>query len=404
MKIEISPSKAKGSGNAPASKSMAHRLLICAAMAEGKSVVSGVSDCQDVSATLDCLSALGVEYSKNGEEITVRGKHLGEESLSPAMPLMCRESGSTLRFFLPIALLSKDRITLEGAPSLLKRPMTVYEELCKQNGLLFLQEESGITVQGPLQSGTYEIPGNVSSQFITGMLFALTQIKGESLLRITPPIESRSYILLTLAALREFGADVSWENDTTLRVRGGKSLTAHATRVEGDYSNAAFLEALNLFGGEVDVLGLRADSLQGDRVYRSLFAALEEKEPVISLADCPDLAPILFAVSAAKHGGIFTDTKRLKIKESDRTETMAEELRKFGAAVTVKENSVEIRTSGLNAPKEPINGHNDHRIVMSNAVLLTLTGGSIEGAEAVSKSYPAFFSHLKELGIAVKEL
>lgn len=403
MRIEISPSKAKGKINAPASKSMAHRLLICAAMAAGESVVSGVSECEDVLATLDCLSALGVEYSKAGNAITVKGRRF-DGSLSAMTPLMCRESGSTLRFLLPIALLAREEITLIGAPSLLKRPMTVYEELCRQNGLGFLQNERGITVRGPLKSGVYEIPGDVSSQFVSGLLFALTQTKGESLLKITPPIESRSYISLTLAALAEFGADVTWENDTVLRVRGGKPLLAHSACVEGDYSNGAFLEALNLFGGEVEVGGLRADSLQGDRVYRKLFAALDGEDPVISLADCPDLAPILFAIAAAKHGGIFTDTKRLRIKESDRAETMARELRKFGATVTVSENSVEVRTNGLSAPQEPICGHNDHRIVMSNAVLLTLTGGSIEGAEAVNKSYPAFFSHLEKLGIDVKEL
>lgn len=402
MRIEILPAKAKGKINAPASKSMAHRLLICAAMAEGESAVSGISECEDVSATLDCLSALGVEYSKAGDRITVKGRRF-DGSFSVAKPLMCRESGSTLRFLLPIALLAEEEMTLVGAPSLLKRPMTVYEELCRQNGLGFLQNEGGITVRGPLKSGTYEIPGNVSSQFVSGLLFALTQTEGESILKITPPIESRSYIALTLAALDEFGADIAWEGENALRIVGGKPFLAHSTQVEGDYSNAAFPEALNLFGGEVEIGGLRPDSLQGDRVYRKLFTALDGENPVISLADCPDLAPILFAVAAAKHGGIFTDTRRLKIKESDRAETMAAELRKFGAAVTVRENSVEVRSNGLSAPKEPIFGHNDHRIVMASAVLLTLTGGSIEGAEAVNKSYPAFFSHLKALGIPVKE-
>jgi len=402
MKIRISPSKASGTVVAPPSKSMAHRLLICAALAKGTSTLMGMSDCEDVLATIDCLRALGVDCSRSGDTVTVNGGL--HSNLDSPSDLYCRESGSTIRFLLPIALLSGRKTVLKGAPSLLRRPMTVYETLCREHGLLFDQSEQGIAVKGPISAGEYSLPGNVSSQFISGMMFALTQTDGVSILKIVPPLESRSYLLLTVDALREFGADVVWLDEYTLRIDGSVSMRAHDCTVEGDYSNAAFLEAFNLFDGAVLVEGLREASLQGDRVYRDCFASLMRGGEVISLEDCPDLAPILFAVAAAKQGGHFTATGRLKIKESDRAEVMAEELRKFGTTVHVLENDVYIEQTVLHAPTEMLNGHNDHRIVMSLSVLASVTGGEIEGAEAVAKSFPDFFERIRSIGIIAKEI
>lgn len=398
MKAIFSPSLAHGCIDAPPSKSMAHRLLISAALARGVSVLSGVSLCEDVLATVDCLSALGVSVRRVGDTVTVTGGTLRTDA-SAVLP--CRESGSTMRFFLPIALLSEHRITLEGAPSLMRRPMEVYRSLCEEQGLLYLADGSGITVKGPLCAGEYTLPGNVSSQFISGMLFALTQTRGGSVLRILPPVESRSYIDLTVSALRSFGAKVAWEDERTLTVDGDVAMEARDATVEGDYSNAAFLEAFNLFGGSVTVRGLDEASGQGDRVYRECFSRLLEKDACISLENCPDLAPILFSVAAAKNGARFTDTARLRIKESDRAAVMAEELSKLGAQVTVMENEVQVMGSKLHPPREPICAHNDHRIVMSMSVLLSFLGGEIEGAEAVAKSYPDFFDRISSLGIDV---
>lgn len=403
MNVTITPSRAAGRVSAPPSKSMAHRLLISAAMARGESRLSGVSKCEDVLATIDCLRVLGASCSWEGEDVVVRGACMEAPPLGTELTLPCRESGSTMRFMLPIALLSGQEVTLVGAPSLLRRPMTVYEELCTRHNLSFSQTEQGITVKGPLCAGTYELPGNVSSQFVSGMLFALSQCKGESVLRILPPIESRSYILLTVSALQAFGADVSWIDESTLVIHGENPMKAKNATVEGDYSNAAFLEAFNLFGGDVTVEGLDPNSLQGDRVYRDCFERLEKGSAEISLADCPDLAPILFAVAAAKKGGRFTHTKRLKIKESDRAEVMAQELRKLGACVRVYEDEVIIEPTTLLAPSVPLCGHNDHRIVMSLSVLCSLTGGVIEGAEASCKSFPDFFERIRSIGIAVTE-
>ena len=401
MNIRIFPSVTSGSVSAPPSKSMAHRLLICAALAQGESRICGISECEDVLATLDCLRALGADCKIDNDIVIVKGINFDKIS-NPVLP--CRESGSTMRFLLPLCLLSGKETTLIGAPSLLRRPMTVYQNLCREHGFFFEQNESGITVKGKLKAAEYTLPGDVSSQFISGMLFALTQVAGESILHILPPFESRSYVLLTLQALTAFGADVEWLNDTTLHIRGGKPMQAQDLTVEGDYSNAAFLSALNVLSGEVNVMGLNPASLQGDRVYIEHFESLKEGFATISVADCPDLAPILFALAARGKGGRFTDTRRLVIKESNRAEAMAAELRKFGTTVDVRENEVIITPTAFHAPTEHLLGHNDHRIVMSLAVLTTLTGGVIEGAEAVSKSFPDFFERISSLGIQIEEL
>lgn len=401
MNVTIFPSRATGRVSAPPSKSMAHRLLISAALSNGVSHLSGVSKCEDVLATVDCLRVLGADCQWVGENVTVHGMGLSLPQ-GKDLTLPCRESGSTMRFMLPIALLSGREVTLVGAPSLLHRPMTVYEELCNCHGLYFSQNEQGITVRGPLYAGTYELPGNVSSQFVSGMLFALTQCGGTSTLRILPPVESRSYILLTVAALQAFGADVKWTDEYTITINGDVEMQARDAAVEGDYSNAAFLEAFNLFGGNVTVEGLDPDSLQGDRVYRDCFEQLKKENAVISLEDCPDLAPILFAVAAAQKGGRFIHTKRLKIKESDRAETMAQELRKFGVSVQVFSDEVIIEPTAFHAPIDILCGHNDHRIVMALTVLCTLTGGVIEGAEASRKSFPDFFERIRTIGVEWK--
>lgn len=401
MNIRIFPSVAKGSVTAPPSKSMAHRALICAALAKGESRIAGISDCEDVSATIDCLCALGAECRLDNDTVVIQGIDF---SKSAGTLIPCRESGSTMRFMLPLCLLSGNQNTLTGAPSLLRRPMTPYQTLCNEHGLYFSQDENGIVVKGPLTAGEYTLPGDVSSQFISGMLFALTQVKGESILHILPPFESRSYVLLTLQTLTQFGADVAWLDDNTLRIRTDVPMVAQNTTVEGDYSGAAFLSAFHVLGGQVDVLGLNPTSLQGDRIYFEHFASLEAGFATISLADCPDLAPILFSVAAPKFGGRFTDTRRLAIKESNRAEAMAQELRKFGTTVEVGENEVVITPTAFHAPTEPLQGHNDHRIVMSMAVLATLVGGIIEGAEAVAKSFPDFFERITSLGIQIEEI
>ena len=401
MTVTILPSKAKGEVFAPPSKSMAHRLLICAALCHGTSRVFGISDCEDVSATLDCLESLGIPFERHGDSVIVWGKPFS--SLTPKNPLHARESGSTLRFFIPLALLTGQTVRFTAEKSLLARPFGVYEMLAEQKGFYFEKDENAITVKGPLTAGEYRVPGNISSQFISGLLFALPLLEKDSRIVITTTVESRSYINLTIKALSEFGVSVRWEDEHTLFIRGNQSYESREISVEGDYSGTAFLEAMNLFSHEISVKGLDAESIQGDKIYRQYFPVLNLGVPTLHIGDCPDLGPILFAVAAAKNGGVFSGTRRLRIKESDRAAAMATELRKFGAAVTVHDDSVVVFPSSFHAPSEPLYGHNDHRIVMALSVLLTVTGGEIHGAEAIKKSYPAFFRDLSMLGIRLTE-
>ena len=397
MRVTFKKGRAEGRIFAPTSKSMAHRYLICAGLSEGKSIIHGVSECEDVLATIDCLRAFGIECVRDGDTVTVNGG-VGLVKQAPRDKLCCRESGSTLRFLLPVALLSGYDATLCGASGLMQRPMTVYEQICVERGLKYERADGCITVKGPITAGEYKVVGNISSQFISGLIFALTLADGDSIISITPPIESRSYINLTVSALSEFGVDVKWSDDKTLFIKGNQKYVAHETTVEGDYSNAAFLDALNLLGGEVEVLGLREDSIQGDKVYKSLYRMLCKGTPTVHIGDCPDLGPVLFALAAVKNGAVFSGTRRLKIKESDRSGAMAEELKKFGTSVYVYDDSVVVYPADFHAPNEPLCGHNDHRIVMALSVLLTLTGGCIDGAEAVKKSFPDFFEALSALG------
>ena len=399
----IEKSRAEGEINAPTSKSVAHRLLIAAAMCDGqRSIIDGITPCEDVLATIDCLRALGVKINYSGERAEVEG--IDFIAAKPSGSLNCRESGSTLRFLIPLCLLSGSDVTLLGSEKLISRPQTVYERIADRDNFHFKKESRSISLSGRLSAGEYYLPGNVSSQFITGLLFALSALRENSKIIITTKLESRSYVDLTLQAMAEFGVKADWESDSTLLIHGGQRYTAREITVEGDFSGAAFIEAFNHLGGRVIVHGLNEKSLQGDRVYKEHFKALDRGFATVNIEDCPDLGPILFAMAAVKCGGRFTGTKRLKIKESNRAEAMQQELLKFGCELIIEENSVTVQKCELHPPKERLCGHNDHRIVMSLAVILTLFGGEIEGCEAVSKSYPDFFSDIKKLGISTYEI
>ena len=399
MRVTIKPSRAKGTVKAPPSKSIAHRMLIAGALSEGESVIHGISLSQDIKATLRCLAALGAEYTLDGD--TVRIGKCKPSAVKKKVILDCGESGSTLRFLLPLCLLSGKEAVLTGSPTLLSRPLEVYSRLYASQNIEYRHEADGIHVCGVLKPGDFKIPGNVSSQFVSGLLFALPLLGKPSTITISAPIESVPYIELTLQALSRFGVSAQWSGERTISV-GKSRYTSLETTVEGDYSNAAFFDALNLLGGEVTVEGLDPDSKQGDKVYEKMFPLLAAGTPSLHFGDCIDLAPICFALSAALHGGVFNGTRRLAIKESDRANSMAEELRKFGARVTVNEDSVIVLPQAFHAPDGILDSHNDHRIVMSLSVLLTLVGGTIDNAEAVSKSFPGFFDELSSLGIEVE--
>ena len=397
MILKIDRGVAVGKVNAPASKSMAHRLLICAAMCRGESVIRNIPLCEDILATIDCLRALGVKIELNGCDAMVIGTDLTTTVANRS--LECRKSGSTLRFLIPISVLSGNNTTFVGSERLMSRPLSVYDRLFKEQGFIFNKNGESISVCGKLSAGEYFIDGNVSSQFISGLMLALSAIYGDSKIIVNTEIESRPYVDMTISALKEFGIKVFPDTDYSFLILGGQQHNAREITVEGDWSGAAFLHALNSLGGKIEVGGLNNESLQGDRMCINYFAMLDKGYCEIDISNCPDLGPILFTVAAVKGGAKFIGTRRLRDKESNRIECMKKELEKFGAELIVEENSVTVVKCELHSPNDILSGHNDHRIVMSLAVLCTLYGGKIDGCEAAKKSYPEFFGHLKDLGI-----
>lgn len=399
MRAEILPSVAKGNIKAPPSKSVAHRALICAALSEC-SLVSGISYSKDIKATLNCLETMGA-YVEQVSFDTVRIGGLKTENIKEC-ELDCFESGSTLRFLIPIALLSGKKIVFTGSDRLFERPLTVYEKVCAEQGLKFNKNGNVLTVNGKLNGGEFFIDGSISSQFVSGFLFALPLVESDSKIVLSEDSESLSYIEMTLKTMELFGIKIERPNNFTFIVKGKQKYMSKDITVEGDYSNSAFLDAFNLLGGKVNIESLNALSAQGDKIYKKLFNDIDKSQPVISLKDCPDLGPILFTLAAAKNGAVFINTKRLKIKESDRVEAMKAELSKFGAKLICEDNKVIVKGGGLYTPTDVLCAHNDHRVVMSLAVLASVYGGIIDGAEAVRKSFPDFFNVIESLGVKVK--
>ncbi|MBR5569792.1 MAG: 3-phosphoshikimate 1-carboxyvinyltransferase [Oscillospiraceae bacterium] len=398
MIATFTPCKLAGVIDAPPSKSMAHRYLIGAALSGKVCTLSGVDYSEDILASMDCLKALGAKISIQGDRVTVDPSGFMQVD---APVLECRESGSTLRFFIPLALCLGKTVILRGSQRLMERPLKVYEDLCADNGFFFHKTAETVTLCGRLESGDYAIRGDVSSQFITGMIFALVYLGQVATIRILPPFESRSYVNLTISALNAFGADVRFTDDYTVSV-ASSTMHSYTGRIEGDYSNAAFLDAFNLIGSEVHVENLNVDSLQGDRVYRDYFRQLSQGTPTLDISDCPDLGPVLFALAALNHGAVFTGTDRLKVKESDRGQAMYEELEKLGGGLLFGDNTITVPKQNLQYGGIPLNGHNDHRVVMAMSIVLSVIGGSIDQAEAVRKSYPGFFSDIQSLGAKVE--
>ena len=397
MIAAFTPCSLKGSIDAPPSNSMAHRYLIGAALSGKTCRISGFDYSEDILASMDCLKALGARIAVQGDCVTIDP----DRFMTAENPVLsCRESGSTLRFFIPLALCLGREVTLRGSRRLFERPLEIYEALCREKGFAFAKTEDTLTLCGKLSSGHYAIRGDVSSQFITGLVFALIYLGGDSEIKIIPPFESRSYVNLTLSALRSFGADVAFTDAYHIVIRESR-MHAYCGRIEGDYSNAAFLDAFNHIGSDVSVGNLSGDSLQGDRVYQNYFRLISEGTPTLDISDCPDLGPVLFALAAMKNGAVFTGTDRLKAKESDRGMAMHEELVKLGGGLIFGDNRITVPKQQLAYRGEPLSGHNDHRIVMAMSLVLSRIGGAIDDAQAVRKSYPGFFEDIQKLGAEV---
>ena len=421
MIVTITPPKTLGGTvTAPPSKSMAHRAVLCAALAQGTSHIENLEFSKDISATLAAAGQLCARVETSADDALVEG--LGR-FLPVTGPVDCCESGSTLRFLIPLASLTGQAVTFVGRGRLMERPQSVYEQLYRERNLHFEQTPAGLTVAGTLPSGEYTVAGNVSSQFISGLLFALPLLAGDSVLHLLPPVESRSYIEMTRAAQAAFGVASRWLDDVTLAIPGGQHYRPGHYTVEGDYSQAAFLAVLGAVRGGVTIAGLAEKTLQGDAVILDIlrrcgakFARTEagltfEKAPLhgvdIDLADCPDLGPVLMVLGLLCEGKtVIRNAERLRIKESDRIAAMEAELRACGGVLASEGGTITIEgcAGALHPPESPLHGHNDHRVVMSLTVLALAAGLSlsIDDAEAVQKSWPHFFDALRPLGVEVE--
>ena len=413
MKASITPSTVQGSVTIPPSKSMAHRSIICAALSSGTSIIDNVDYSKDIIATLDGMKHLGAEITMEESRVIIKGV---QKFHCDCEEVFCNESGSTLRFFVPIFSLCDQPITFTGAGRLLERPQTIYEDLFHEQGLTFVQTSDGISIKECLQPGEYTLQGNVSSQFISGLLFTLPLLHEDSTIHILPPFESRSYVDLTIEMLERFGVSVSYTDEHTLYIPGNQHYQPCNYTIEGDFSQLAFFAVLAAINHDLDIKGVRHDSKQGDKqileILKDFGAGVSKIEggyhiaksklhgAEIDLANCPDLGPILTVLAMYSPGNtVIRNAERLRIKESDRIAAMEEELHKFGVDIHSTQGEIFIQGADSYSCKDTLDGHNDHRIVMalSIALMCSDTCGEIEGAQAINKSYPSFFADILKL-------
>lgn len=409
MDLQIIPKKLSGAVTPPPSKSQAHRLLIAAALSGGVSVLHSLAESQDIQATRRCLSALGagMEDLPDGA-LRVHGLGHGIVMAPPYALLDCGESGSTLRFLIPVALLVQGEASFTGRGRLMERPLKPYEDLFREKGVAWKLEDHILTVNGgrgydalALDSGAYRLPGNVSSQFFTGLLFTLPLLNGDSTLMSTTPLESRDYLEMTRQALAAAGVTTRWADENTLCVPGGQVYQPFTATVEADWSQAGFWYAADFLDSQVEIRCLDPDSAQGDKVVSELYWKLARPgDAEIDVSGCPDLLPPLAVMAAVRSGTTrFTNAARLRMKESDRLSTITAALTALGAEVHEEPDRL-IIVGKPSLPGGTVDSANDHRIAMMAAIAATGCTGpvTIRGAECVQKSYPDFWEVYRSLG------
>lgn len=378
MNITITPHCLHGEVTVIPSKSQAHRLLICAAFADRPTQIACRETNRDIQATIDSLRTLGAQIIATEVGYTV----FPAQNIPEFAVLDCNESGSTLRFMLPIVGALGVDATFSLAGRLAKRPLSpLWEEMQRMGCSLSRPTESTIRCQGKLRSGEYTIDGGVSSQFISGLMFAHALMENATL-TITGKLESKPYVELTKAALNLFADHHSPDS----------------VSVEGDWSNGAFWLAANALGCDLSIRGLNPDSLQGDRAVVDILQQLESGAPTICAADIPDLVPILSVVASAKHGAVFTNIQRLRLKESDRVASVIAMLEALGGCAHATEDTLKVLPATLKGGT--VDSCNDHRIAMAAAIAAIVCAGpvTIQGSEAVNKSYPQFWAEYRRLG------
>jgi len=406
LKISIMPGRLEGAVTPPPSKSISHRAIIAAALCPGRSRINNLALSQDIKATLLGVRAMGasIMYDKEAKGVSIYG--IRNKAQSPK--INCGESGSTIRFLIPIVLALYGRGDFCGRGRLLSRPLDEYLRIFTEKGISwsFLQEK--MSLKGELPAGEYRLRGDVSSQFISGLLFALPLLAGDSKIILTTPLEGIGYIEMTLDILNKAGIEVSNGYYAYFTIKGGQSYSKLNLDIEADYSQAAFYFAANAIGNNVDIRGLAPVSSQGDRhmvlVCRQLA---EEGEKEIDVCHIPDLLPAIAVIAALRNGYTtkLTNASRLRLKESDRLTAVASELNKLGASIKEEPDALIIR--GVKGFRGGVTeSHNDHRIAMALAIAATRAKGEviIEGAESVKKSYPNFWEHYKSLGGVLHEI
>ena len=382
MDVLITPGPLKGTVTPPPSKSIAHRAILAAALAGG-GTISNLAASQDIEATRRCIAALKAE--------------------GPDLPLLdCGESGSTLRFLIPLALVLRGDGIFTGRGRLMERPQKPYFDIFDEKGIFYEQKDGVLTVRGHLEPGEYRLPGNVSSQFVTGLLYALPLLDGDSEIVLTSTLESAGYVIMTENVLEKFGITAE-EQDTGWVIPGGQVYQPCDLTIEADWSQAAFWYAAEFLGNSVEISGMPKYSCQGDRKFGRFYYRLTMPRNMgFSVADCPDLVPPLAAMAALRNGytTYIGNAARLRIKESDRLATVTQALNALGAQVEEGPDFLKITGKDGLTGGVTVDCCNDHRIAMMAAVAATRCAEPVTllGAECVSKSYPNFWEEYKRLG------
>ena len=423
--LKIIPSKLKGSVKIPPSKSMAHRAIICAALSDGICRIDNIDYSDDIIATINAMNSLGATIEKYDDYIEVVGIYKNINKIKRNRIIDCNESGSTLRFLVPISLLFKGSNKFIGKGNLGKRPLTTYYNIFNNQGIKYSYEENNLNlvVDGELKPGVFEVEGNISSQFITGLLFALPLLNGDSKITITKEMESKGYIDLTLKAISDFGIEIINNNYSEFIIKGNQKYNARNYRVEGDYSQAAFFLCADGLGNNVLCRDLDLNSLQGDKEIIDILERMnvvfntneiglsgevsgELISTVIDGSQCPDIIPVLSAASALSKGTTeIINAGRLRIKECDRLSAVTSELKKLGAQIIEKEDGLVITGVEKLQGGVEVWSHKDHRIAMTLAIASTMCKKPIiiKDYECVAKSYPSFFEDFKALGGNIHE-
>lgn len=428
--VKIFPTKLQGTVVAPSSKSMGHREIICAGLAAGTSIIDNISMSKDIEATMRCLKAINVAVDEIPSMIAGR-KALQISGtghpMAAADSVDCGESGSTLRFFLPLGANLNCPLTFIGHGKLVSRPLQAYYDIFDEKFIQYFNDNGNlpVTVNGRLTPGTYKLPGDVSSQFVSGLLFALPLLNGDSVIEITSPLESSAYVDMTISCLAKFGIKVENEGGLHRRylVPGKQHYQAQDSQVEGDWSQAAFWTVGGSLGEGINCQGVNVNSLQGDqavvRIMERMGAAISQTEnsvtvnggttkaTLIDAANCPDIIPVLTVLAAVSEGTTkIINAGRLRIKECDRLAAMTSELNKMGATITEEPEGLTIigKPDGLKGGVR-VDAWNDHRIAMSLAIAAQKCAEPIilSGAESVAKSYPTFWEDYKSVGGLVEE-